>query len=111
VEENDDVVKVEMGKPPSVKLVHAATGLTPRFENGAVNHVAGWCTCRFGVACVSHGVCINVCLSCCVVLCWNARASIDAIVTTSGQASRRQGGTPTVNKPQVHGLCASHAFR
>lgn len=43
VDEDDpsDVLAAGLGKGSPTKLVHPPTGLTPRFENGAVNQVAG----------------------------------------------------------------------
>ena len=65
LEMSDDVVKVEMGKPAAVKLVHAATGLTPRFENGAVNHVAGMLApAMHAMPCSTMVICFDLQLQC-----------------------------------------------
>lgn len=103
LEASDDVVKVEMGKPPAVKLVHAATGLTPRFENGAVNHVAGT-----PAAAVHVLVFCNIALSVFLII------SFDAVISACWQAAGRGGteaqrGRLLHEQPNVHGAHESNA--
>ena len=98
---SDDVVKVEMGKPAAVKLVHAATGLTPRFENGAVNHVAGILAPAMHAMPCSAMVMFLICsFNAIISTCWQAAGS------GSTEAQRGRGFH---EQPNVHGAHESNA--